>query len=343
MHSARNERMGEESAHVKSSVKGANRRPATVQVTRPASKAVAPAKKARRSAAGAARGLKASASKAIARVKSKVVKSVLETKVAARVGGAKESAKKKKVARSGPARAARGRQTDPGAVLERLSKAIPQPLVELAFQDPWQLLVAVILSAQSTDRRVNQVTPVLFERWPSPRALASAAPAEVEEVIKSTGFFRNKTKAIVGASAMLVERFEGRVPTRMDEMLELPGVARKTANVVLGGAHQVASGIVIDTHAARVAQRLGLTVANEPEKIEDDLCGLFPRSEWIRISHRLVLHGRYVCTARSPACSSCPLNELCPARLEPGLGEWLERAGREASEMEARAAGFVRV
>jgi endonuclease-3 len=343
MHGARHEGMGEESAHVKSSVKGAARRPATVRVTTPASKRVAPAKKARGAATGAARGLKASASKAIARVKSRVVKSVLETKAAARTRREKAGAKRKKVARSGTARAARARRADPGAVLTRLSKAIPQPHVELVFRDPWQLLVAVILSAQSTDRRVNQVTPVLFERWPSPGALASAAPSEVEEVIKSTGFFRNKTKAIIGASAMLVERFEGRVPTRMDEMLELPGVARKTANVVLGGAHQVASGIVIDTHAARVAQRLGLTAANEPEKIEDDLCGLFPRSEWIRISHRLVLHGRYVCTARAPACSSCPLNELCPARLEPGLGEWLERAGREASEMEARAAGFVRV
>jgi endonuclease III len=341
MHGARHEGMGEESAHVKTSVKRATRRPATVQVTSPASKTVAPAKKALGTPTRAARGLKASASKAIARVKSRVVKAVVQTKAASRVAAGK--AKSKEVARKGTARAARTRRADPGAVLERLSMAIPQPHVELAFRDPWQLLVAVILSAQSTDRRVNQVTPVLFERWPSPRALASAAPAEVEEVIKSTGFFRNKTKAIMGASALLVERFDGRVPTTMEEMLELPGVARKTANVVLGGAHQVASGIVIDTHAARVAQRLGLTTEHEPEKIENDLCERFPRSEWIRISHRLVLHGRYVCTARAPACSSCPLNELCPARLEPGLGEWLERAGREASEMEARAAGFARV
>ena len=228
-------------------------------------------------------------------------------------------------------------------MLERLSKAIERPHVELAFGDPWQLLVAVILSAQSTDRRVNQVTPEVFRRWPTPRALASAEPLEVETVIKSTGFFRNKTKAIMRASALLEERFGGRVPRSMDEMLELPGVARKTANVVLGSAHGVASGIVIDTHAARVAQRLGLTTETDPEKIERDLCELFPATEWIRISHRLVLHGRYVCTARAPACSSCALNELCPARLEPGLGEWTERAAREAVEMESRAAGFVRV
>jgi endonuclease III len=332
--------MGEESAHVKSSARRASRRPATVQVKSRGSKTVATAKKVRAAATDAARGLKASAAKAITRAKSRVVKAVQKKRAASGAAVGKARPGGKKVA---PGGAARARSAAPDAVLERLSRAIPQPHVELAFRDPWQLLVAVILSAQSTDRRVNQVTPVVFERWPNPRALASAPPAEVEEVIKSTGFFRNKTKAIIGASAMLAERFGGRVPESMDEMLELPGVARKTANVVLGAAHRVASGIVIDTHAARVAQRLGLTGESEPEKIEGDLCALFPRAEWIRISHRLVLHGRYVCTARAPACSSCPINELCPARLEPGLGDWLERASREASEMEARAAAFVRV
>ena len=324
---------------MKSSVKQAARRPATVQVKRAASKTVARAKKAGRAVTGAARGLASSASKAISSAKSGVVKAVRKT-AASGASAKKARAGAQKAPRAGRARA---RRAEPSALLERWSKAIPEPHVELAFRDPWQLLVAVILSAQSTDRRVNQVTPVVFERWPNPRALASAAPAEVEEVIKSTGFFRNKTKAIIGASAMLAERFEGRVPDSMDEMLELPGVARKTANVVLGGAHHVASGIVVDTHAARVSQRLGLTKESDPQKIENDLCALFARSEWIRISHRLVLHGRYVCTARAPACSSCPLNELCPARLEPGLGEWIERAAREATEMEARAAGFVRV
>lgn len=333
--------MGEESAHVKISVKRATRRPTTVRVKRAASKGGATEKKARKAITRAVRGVEAAAARTVDRLREGVVKAVRKTKAArsAVARGSAAKSKAKAARRSSP----RARRAEPSAVLERLSKAIPAPHVELAFRDPWQLLVAVILSAQSTDRRVNQVTPVLFERWPSPRALAAAAPAEVEEVIKSTGFFRNKTKAIIGASALLTERFGGRVPSSMSEMLELPGVARKTANVVLGGAYQVASGIVIDTHAARVAQRLGLTSASEPEKIENDLCALFPSSEWIRISHRLVLHGRYVCTARAPACSSCPLNELCPARLEPGLAEWPERATREAAEMESRAAGFVRV
>lgn len=235
------------------------------------------------------------------------------------------------------------RRSNATALLERLSRGIPRPHVELAFDDPWQLLVAVILSAQSTDRRVNQVTPEVFRRWPSPAALASANPAEVEEVIKSTGFFRNKTKAITGASAMLSERFAGQVPRNMPDLLDVPGVARKTANVVLGSAYGIASGVVIDTHAARVAQRLGLTGETTPEKIEQDLCKQIPEEQWIGTSHRLVLHGRYLCTARAPACSACPLNEVCPARLEPALGDWQARAQREATEMEARAAGFKRV
>jgi endonuclease III len=229
-------------------------------------------------------------------------------------------------------------------VLERLSAAIEHPHVELAFDgDPWKLLVAVILSAQSTDRRVNQVTPEVFRRWPSPAALAAAASAEVEVVIKSTGFFRNKTKAIIGASQMLVERFGGEVPRQIDELVEVPGVARKTANVVLGAAYGIASGIVIDTHAARVAQRLGLTGEVAPEKIEADLCAAFPREHWIGMSHRLVLHGRYVCTARAPACPDCPLNELCPARLAPAEGDWPERALHEGKEMGPRSEGFARV
>jgi endonuclease-3 len=232
---------------------------------------------------------------------------------------------------------------DAGAVLERLARAIIEPHVELAFGDPWQLLVAVILSAQSTDRRVNQVTPEVFRRWPSPAALARAVPAEVEEVIKSTGFFRNKTKAIIGASALISERFAGQVPREMDQILEVPGVARKTANVVLGSAYHINSGIVVDTHAARVAQRLELTKETAPEKIELDLCRAFPRERWIQMSHRLVLHGRYVCTAKAPACATCPLNEVCPSRQGPGLLTWEQRAEREATEMEARAVGFSRV
>jgi endonuclease-3 len=246
-------------------------------------------------------------------------------------------------ARASKPRGARQRGAPPDTVLERLSAAIPRPHVELAFDTPWQLLVAVILSAQSTDRRVNQVTPEVFQRWPSPAALAAADPTEVEEVIKSTGFFRNKTRAIIGASAMLVERFAGEVPRAIDELVEVPGVARKTANVVLGAAYQIASGMVVDTHAARVSQRLGLTRESAPEKIESDLCRAFAAEHWRQMSHRLVLHGRYVCTARAPACEDCALNEACPSREKPPDGTWEARAEHEARAMEERAAGFTRL
>lgn len=348
------ESMGEENAQVKKSVKRAGQRNVTVQVKKATAKPVAPAESPSSGSAPRVKGAsapapqrkaRASASTRIVRAAARVVKAVRRKVVASATKQATPRRSGKVPAERGStAHSARERRgAEPKAVLERTARAIPQPHVELAFADPWQLLVAVILSAQSTDRRVNQVTPLVFARWPTPSALAAAAPADVEAVIKSTGFFRNKTKAIIGASAMLAGRFGGQVPRSMDEMLELPGVARKTANVVLGGAYRIASGIVIDTHAARVAQRLALTFESEPQKIEQDLCGLFPDTEWIRMSHRLVLHGRYVCTARAPACSSCPLNELCPARLEPSLGSWAERAAREAAEMEARASGFVRL
>jgi endonuclease III len=238
---------------------------------------------------------------------------------------------------------ARRRGADAALVLERLGRAIPRPHVELAFESPWQLLIAVILAAQSTDRRVNQVTPEVFRRWPDPAALAGADPAEVEEVIKSTGFFRNKTRAITQASALLVSRFGAEVPRTLEELVEVPGVARKTANVVLGAAHRVASGIVVDTHVGRVSQRLGLTRHTLPEKIEVDLCARFPAEHWIGMSHRLVLHGRYVCTARAPACAACPLNEVCPSRLVPPEGTWEERADEQARDMEVRSEGFTRV
>jgi len=226
-------------------------------------------------------------------------------------------------------------------VVDRLALAIPKPHVELSHRDPWELLIAVILSAQSTDRRVNLVTPELFERWPTPAALAAAPVLEVEEVVRSTGFFRNKTKAIRGASQMLVDRFGAEVPRSMEELLQVPGVARKTANVVLGAAHAVAAGIVTDAHAMRVAQRLGLTQATAPEKIEADLCREFPQGSWIEMGHRLVLHGRYVCTARAPKCPSCPLNEICPSRLAPGDGDWQGRARAESDDMAERALEFA--
>jgi endonuclease-3 len=235
-------------------------------------------------------------------------------------------------------RALRG---DASAVLERFERAIPAPHVELAFADPWQLLVATILSAQSTDRTVNRITPLLFERWPTPAALAAAPADEVEALIKPTGFFRNKTKSIRGASQLLVERFGGAVPRTMSELLDVPGVARKTANVVLGAAYGVPSGIVTDTHAMRVAQRLELTREEAPEKIEADLCRQFPERSWIKLSHRLVLHGRHLCVARAPDCPRCPLNELCPSRQAPPEGPWQRRADDEAADMAQRGASFA--
>lgn len=208
----------------------------------------------------------------------------------------------------------------------RLRKAIPQPRCELRHDNAWQLLVATILSAQSTDRMVNKITPGLFERWPTPQDLAAAERAEIEKVVKSTGFFRNKARAIQEASRVLVEEHGGQVPPDIDAVVQLPGVARKTANVVLGTALGIATGIVVDTHAARVARRLQLTAETDPARIERDLCALFPKRSWVDTGHRLVLHGRYVCTARRPRCERCPLNECCPSREAVPSEPWTARA-----------------
>ncbi len=219
-----------------------------------------------------------------------------------------------------------GPPADAGEVQRRLSAAIPQPRCELDHQDPWQLLIATILSAQSTDRTVNTVTPVLFQKWPTPEALAAAPREEVEAVVHRTGFFRNKTKAIQGASLAIHARHGGEVPRDMPALLQLPGVARKTANVVLGVAFRVAAGIVVDTHVMRTSQRLGLASTNTADRVEQELCARFPKEQWIDIGHRLLLHGRYVCLAKGPRCEDCPLNELCPSRLAPPLGTWQQRA-----------------
>jgi endonuclease-3 len=260
------------------------------------------------------------------------------SKQKAKPPGTRASTRKAALARA----QSRPRHGDPNQLLERIQKAIPDPHVELHFDDPWQLLVAVILSAQSTDRMVNLVTPEIFRRWPTPEALAAAPQEEVEVVVKSTGFFRNKAKAIRGASQMLVERFGSSVPRTLAELVEVPGVARKTANVVLGAAYGLSTGIVTDTHAMRVAQRLALTRFEVPEKIEADLCRLFPERHWIALSHQLVLHGRHLCTARAPNCKGCALNELCPARQAPPEGTWQERASAEANDMAERSFGFSR-
>lgn len=221
----------------------------------------------------------------------------------------------------------------------RLSTMLPEPRCELDFQSPWQLLVATILAAQSTDKTINKVTPALFARWPTPAALAAASQEDVEVVVKATGFFHNKAKAIRGAAALVTERFGGEVPRTIEELVTLPGVARKTANVVLGTAYHLTSGIAVDTHVGRVARRLELTEHDEPEKVEADLMRLFPREAWTDTSHRLVLHGRYVCLARKPRCAVCPIAEVCPSR-EGALpaSSWSERATKERELVLTRGA-----
>ncbi len=219
---------------------------------------------------------------------------------------------------------------------QRLAKAIPEPQCELDHSSPWQLLVATILSAQSTDRRVNLVTPELFRALPTPEALAGAPRAMVEGLVRSTGFFRNKAKNIQAMSRALVDHHGGEVPREMDALVELPGVARKTANVVLGTAFGIASGIVVDTHVGRVARRLGLSDHENPVKVERDLCAVFPETSWVDLGHRLVLHGRYVCLARKPRCARCALNELCPAREAEPEGRWTARASYEQRRVESR-------
>jgi endonuclease III len=201
------------------------------------------------------------------------------------------------------------------AIVLGLKKLYPDATCELDHKNAFQLLAATILSAQCTDVRVNMVTPVLFRRWPTPAALATADPAELEDVIRTTGFFRNKTKSLLGMARALVEHHGGKVPKTMEEMLELPGVARKTANVVLGTAYGIASGVVVDTHVQRLSNLLGLTKNDDPKKIEQDLMAVLPKEEWIDFSHRLIWHGRRVCSARKPNCAACPLP--CPSRMAP--------------------------
>ena len=196
-------------------------------------------------------------------------------------------------------------------ILAGLKKAYPDAECALGHSSPLQLLIATILSAQCTDRRVNLVTPALFRKYPSAEALARASPAHLERMIHSTGFFRNKAKNIKETCRRLVRDHNGKVPRSMDELLKLPGVARKTANVVLGTAYGVAAGVVVDTHVFRISRRLGLTTAKTPEKVEQDLMDLVPSREWINFSHRLIHHGRRVCNARNPQCSLCALEPHC--------------------------------
>lgn len=197
-------------------------------------------------------------------------------------------------------------------VLERLDAKYPGATYELRWETPVQLLVATILAAQCTDERVNKVTAVLFPKYPDARAIADAPTADVEEIIRATGAYKNKAKAIQGACRALVERFGGEVPRSMEALVTLPGVARKTANVVLNCAFDEPSGIIVDTHVARVSQRMGLTAQEKPEAIERDLMALVPKARWTFFGPAMVLHGRYTCTAREPKCGECVMESLCP-------------------------------
>lgn len=205
-----------------------------------------------------------------------------------------------------------GRQRE---VLRKLKKLYPAAECALHFRNAYELLVATILSAQSTDKTVNEVTPALFAKYPSPRDLAQADRAELESLVHATGFFRNKARNLQACAQVLVTRYNSEVPQTMAELLELPGVGRKTANVVLGNAFGKNEGIVVDTHVRRLAQRLGFTGHTQPEKIEQDLTAWVPQNDWTIFSHLLILHGRQVCAARKPRCATCIISPECPASL----------------------------
>jgi endonuclease-3 len=206
------------------------------------------------------------------------------------------------------------RQARISEILRRLERMYPGATCALRHENPWQLLVATILSAQCTDKRVNEVTPGLFAKYPTPTDFASVRQEVLANDIRSTGFFNNKAKSIVGAAKKVVAEFGGQVPRTMDEMLTIPGAARKTANVVLGTAYGIASGIVVDTHVTRLSGRLDLSKNGDPVKIEQNLVKIVPQSKWILFAHELILHGRALCQARNPKCAECDLNSLCYAK-----------------------------
>ena len=246
-------------------------------------------------------------------------RSGISTKSAATKSAARKSTSKKP-ARKGAARAKSAAPAHaalppapPALAYERLQAAHPDAHCELDFQSPFQLLVATILSAQCTDVRVNMVTPSLFAAYPDANALAAAEQEDVEKLIHSTGFFRSKAKSLIGMATGLVERHGGQVPAEMDALVQLPGVGRKTANVILGNAFGKNEGVVVDTHVQRVTGRLGLSHGSDPVKIERELMDEFPRDEWTMLSHLMIFHGRRVCIARKPRCAVCTLNDICPS------------------------------
>ena len=200
------------------------------------------------------------------------------------------------------------------AILKWLDKAYPDANCALRHRSPWELLVATILSAQCTDKRVNEVTPGLFEKYPTPTDFAAVKPEVLAQDIRSTGFFNNKAKSVVGAAQRIIAEFGGQVPKTMEALLTVPGAARKTANVVLGTAYGIAAGVVVDTHVSRLSNRLDLTKQSDPVKIEQDLIKILPQERWILFSHQLIFHGRALCIARKPRCAECGLDSLCYAK-----------------------------
>ena len=221
----------------------------------------------------------------------------------------------RKAGKRGTARGPRRRSATPpaGEILSRLKQMYPDARCALDHHSAYELLCATILSAQCTDARVNLVTPALFARYPTPVDLAQANPSEVEEIIKSTGFFRNKTKSLIGMAQAVVADHGGEIPRSMEELRRLPGVGRKTANVVLGNAYQINEGITVDTHVGRLSRLLGLSGEDDPIKVEQHLMKLFPQEDWALLSHLLIFHGRQVCIARRPRCGTCLLAPLCPS------------------------------
>ena len=210
-------------------------------------------------------------------------------------------------------------------IMRRLAALYPTAHIALDYSgDPWHLLVAVILSAQTTDVGVNKATPALFARYPGPAELAAANVLEVEDIVRPTGFYHNKTKLIMATAQMVVSEFGGKVPDTMQDLMRLPGVARKTANIVISNAFGKVEGIAVDTHVFRLAHRFGLTDEKDPNKVERDLCALLPRDEWFHVNYRFIDHGRAICTAKRPACGACVLSDICPAAFTvPG---WRQEA-----------------
>ncbi len=246
-------------------------------------------------------------------------KGTVQVKPVRRAAASPRGVRARRIAAEEPttAKLRRGKSYNPlaparvAAILDALEKTYPGAVCALNHRNAWELTVATILSAQCTDARVNLTTPELFRRYPTPSALAGASLPELEELIRPTGFFRNKSKSIQGAARAVIEEFGGEVPRSMEEMLRLPGVARKTANVVLGSWFQIASGVVVDTHVLRLSRRLELTAETTPEKVEMDLQRVIPETKWIDFSHMIIHHGRQICIARTPRCLDCTLEKLC--------------------------------